>query len=286
MAKDNGGRAAAHAKTDFATIAGLTLAVCGILGGLFLEGGQVSDVVQYTAAMIVVLGTAGAVMVTTPLALILAALRRVKDLFRETTPPAEAVIAQLMVFARQARRTGIVSLEQEANGLSDPFLKKALSLAVDGTDLQDLRRIMELEIDMAERRGEAEAKVFETAGGYAPTIGIIGAVLGLIQVMKHLDDLERVGHGIAVAFVATVYGVGLANLVLLPAGNKLKARLELSLEFKTLSLEGVIGIAEGMNPRLLESKLEPFLEQRAGGRSNEASSAPRRASAPAPVVLR
>ena len=133
-------------------------------------------------------------------------------------------------------------------------------LAVDGTDLQDLRRIMELEIEAAARRGDAEAKVFETAGGYSPTIGIIGAVLGLIQVMKHLEDIERVGHGIAVAFVATVYGVALANLVLLPAGAKLKARLEQSLASKELILEGVIGVAEGMNLELLESKLEAFLE--------------------------
>jgi chemotaxis protein MotA len=130
-------------------------------------------------------------------------------------------------------------------------------LAVDGTDLQDLRRIMELEIETAARRGEAEAKVFETAGGYAPTIGIIGAVLGLIQVMKHLEDIERVGHGIAVAFVATVYGVALANLILLPANAKIKARLESALEDMELVLEGVIGIAEGMNPKLLETKLAP-----------------------------
>jgi chemotaxis protein MotA len=123
---------------------------------------------------------------------------------------------------------------------------------------------MELEIESAARRGEAEAKVFETAGGYAPTIGIIGAVLGLIQVMKHLEDIERVGHGIAVAFVATVYGVALANLLLLPAGAKIKARLERSLEDKELILEGVIGIAEGMNPKLLETKLGAFLEQEGG----------------------
>ena len=256
----NSGAAPGAAKLDLATAAGLVLGLAGILGGLLLEGGRFTDVAQYTAAMIVVAGTLGALLVTTPLALLRAAAKRIKDVFFEKTPPAEAVISQLLEFARQARRSGIVALEEDADALSDSFLKKALSLAVDGTDLQDLRRIMELEIQLAERRGEAEAKVFETAGGYAPTIGIIGAVLGLIQVMKHLEDIERVGHGIAVAFVATVYGVGLANLVLLPAGNKLKARLESSLQLKELMLEGVIGIAEGMNPKLLESKLEAFLE--------------------------
>jgi chemotaxis protein MotA len=251
-------------KIDLGTFAGLVLAVAGILGGLLLEGGRAADVLQYTAAMIVVAGTAGAVMVTTPPSLLLAAIRRVKDVLWDTTPSTAMVIAQLLEFARQARRTGIVSLESEMQKLSDPFFRKAILLAVDGMDLQDLRRVMELEIEISERRGEAEAKVFETAGGYAPTIGIIGAVLGLIQVMKHLEDIERVGHGIAVAFVATVYGVGLANLILLPMGNKLKARVERSVHFKELIVEGVIGIAEGMNPKLIESKLEAFLEE-AGG---------------------
>jgi chemotaxis protein MotA len=246
-------------RLDLASLAGLLLALGGILGGLLLEGGRASDVGQYTAALIVLGGTLGAVMLTTPARQLWAALKRVKDVFWDTTPALSDVMQQLLDFARQARRSGILSLENDSDALADQFLRKALSLAVDGTDLRDLRRIMELEIELAERRGEAEAKVFETAGGYSPTIGIIGAVLGLIQVMKHLEDLERVGHGIAVAFVATVYGVGLANLLLLPAANKLKARLDQTLEFRELMLEGVIGIAEGMNPKLLEKKLEAFL---------------------------
>jgi len=248
-------------RIDFATLVGILVGTAGILGGLLVEGGKLSDIVQYSAALIVGAGTAGAVLVTTPSHLIRAALRRIKDVLYESATPRVALTSQLLRLARQARRSGIVSLENTANGISDnPFLKKALSLAVDGADLQDLRRIMELEIEAAARRGEAEAKVFETAGGYAPTIGIIGAVLGLIQVMKHLEDIERVGHGIAVAFVATVYGVALANCVLLPAGAKIKARLERSLEDMELVLEGVIGIADGMNPKLLETKLGAFLK--------------------------
>lgn len=271
-------------RADVATWAGLILAAAGIVGGLLLEGGKIADILQYTAAMIVVAGTAGAVMVTTPPSLLVAALKRVKDVLWDTTPSTAAVVAQLLEFARQARRTGIVSLESNVEKLSDPFFRKALLLAVDGMDLQDLRRVMELEIEIAERRGEAEAKVFETAGGYAPTIGIIGAVLGLIQVMKHLDDIERVGHGIAVAFVATVYGVGLANLVLLPMGNKLKARVERAVHFKELILEGVIGIAEGMNPKLIESKLEAFLEEaQAGRRAKGARESLGSSARPAPV---
>jgi chemotaxis protein MotA len=287
MAKNSasGSSTRSSAKLDVGTFAGILLAVAGILGGLLLEGGKAADVLQYTAAMIVVAGTAGAVMVTTPPALLLAALKRVKDVLWDTTPSTATVTAQLLEFAKQARRTGIVSLESEMERLSDPFFRKALSLAVDGMDLQDLRRVMELEIELAERRAEAEAKVFETAGGYAPTIGIIGAVLGLIQVMKHLDDIERVGHGIAVAFVATVYGVGLANLVLLPMGNKLKARLERAAHFKELIVEGVIGIAEGMNPKLIEIKLEAFLGEPGGARQKDA---PRAAlsSAARPAAVR
>jgi chemotaxis protein MotA len=273
MAKNraSGSSARTSAKFDIGTFAGILLAAVGILGGLLLEGGKAADVLQYTAAMIVVAGTAGAVMVTTPPALLLAAIKRIKDVLWDSTPSPAVVTTQLLEFAKQARRTGIVSLESEMEMLSDPFFRKALSLAVDGMDLQDLRRVMELEIELAERRSEAEAKVFETAGGYAPTIGIIGAVLGLIQVMKHLDDIERVGHGIAVAFVATVYGVGLANLVLLPMANKLKARLERAAHYKELIVEGVIGIAEGMNPKLIEIKLEAFLNEPGEARQKKRS---------------
>jgi len=166
----------------------------------------------------------------------------------------------LIGYASKARKNGLVSLESEALEIQDPFLRKALTLAVDGTDLQELRNMMQLEIDMADNHALAEAKVFEAAGGYSPTIGIIGAVMGLIQVMKNLANIEEVGHGIAVAFVATVYGVGIANIFLLPAANKIKARIERDTELKELKLEGVVAIVEGLNPKLIRSKLEAFVE--------------------------
>ncbi|MFL6464854.1 MAG: flagellar motor protein [Bryobacteraceae bacterium] len=245
-------------KLDLATVAGLAIAVLGIVGGLLLEGGKLSDITQLTAALIVLGGTAGAVMVTTPTQLLVSAVKNLPTIFWHPVISADSVIQQMQVFAVKARRSGLVSLDAETDDIEDRFLRKALMLVVDGTDLKEVRRIMEIEIVAAEQHGEAEAKVFESAGGYAPTIGIIGAVLGLIQVMKHLEDLEAVGHGIAVAFVATVYGVSLANLFFLPAANKLKARLQLATQMKELALEGVIAIAEGLNPRLIESKLEPF----------------------------
>jgi len=249
---------ASKGRLDLSTIGGLVIAVAGILGGLILEGGKLSDVSQITAALIVLGGTAGAVMVTTPTALLWAAVKKLPLLLWDSTGSPVHVIEEIIAFASRARRHGIVSLEADVDDIEDPFLRKALSLAVDGADLQDIRRIMEIEIHLAEERGEAEAKVFEAAGGYAPTIGIIGAVLGLIQVMKHLEDIAVVGHGIAVAFVATVYGVGAANILLLPAGQKLKLRLQRTLELKEIMLEGVIAIAEGLNPKLIRSKLEAY----------------------------
>ena len=246
-------------KLDLATVGGLGIAVLGIIGGLLLEGGHLSDITQLTAALIVIGGTVGAVMITTPVPTLLAAVKKLPSVFWQPDHSAQDTVALLIALSAKARRKGIVSLETEMDQMDDPFLQKALGLLIDGTDLKVVRRIMELEIESAEHTGEAAAKVFEAAGGYAPTIGIIGAVLGLIQVMKHLDDIEAVGHGIAVAFVATVYGVALSNIFLLPAANKLKARLHVATSMRELALEGVIAVGEGLNSQLIGLKLEPFL---------------------------
>ncbi len=248
----------ARARPDFATIGGLILAAVGILGGLLLEGGQLQDVVQVTAAIIVVGGTLGSVMVNTPLHTLLAAVGRLRAVAFESAHDPNQRIEALIEFATKARKSGIVALEREVQALDDLFLKKALSLAMDGADLQDIRNMLELEMTSAENHADQEAKVFESAGGYAPTIGIIGAVLGLIQVMKNLSDVNEVGHGIAVSFVATVYGVALANIFFLPAANKIKARAHEEVRLMELTMEGVTGIVEGMNPKLLRVKLEAF----------------------------
>ena len=180
------------------------------------------------------------------------------SVFYEKSQDPDGLIDILVDYSSKARRNGIVSLEQVADQAPDPFLRKALNLAVDGTDLQELRNMMELEIGVAEHHAEAEAKIFESAGGYAPTIGIIGAVLGLIQVMKDLADIEKVGHGIATAFVATIYGVAFANLFFLPVAGKIKARAQQKSQMRELMLEGVIGIVEGLNPKLIRSKLGAY----------------------------
>jgi chemotaxis protein MotA len=245
-------------RLDLATISGIALAMAGIIGGLLLEKGSIQDLTQGTAAMIVMGGTFGAVLVTTPMAIVMRALRGLSAVFFERTSDTAAAIDRLIQYAAKARKQGIVSLEAEAAAIDDPFLRKALSLAVDGTDLQELRKMMEIDIAVAEHNAESEARVWEAAGGYAPTIGIIGAVMGLIQVMKHLEDIKEVGHGIAVAFVATVYGVGSANILFLPAANKLRARMqEVSLR-KDMILEGIVGIVEGLNPTLIRLKLDAY----------------------------
>jgi chemotaxis protein MotA len=248
-------------KPDIATLGGIVLALAGIVGGLILEKGQLSDIIQGTAAMIVLGGTFGAVLVTTPLPIVLRAFKGVGSVFFERASSMPETIEALIQFATKARKNGIVSLETEAAGISDPFLRKALGLAVDGTDLQEMRKMMETDIVLAEQSMEAEAKVWESAGGYAPTIGIIGAVMGLIQVMKHLEDIKEVGHGIAVAFVATVYGVGVSNILFLPMSNKLKARMRAASLLKEMTLEGVIGIVEGLNPTLIRLKLDSYNDQ-------------------------
>jgi chemotaxis protein MotA len=265
-------------RPDLSTLAGIALALSGILGGLILEKGSIQDVAQATAAMIVLGGTLGAVMVTTPMPVMLRGVRALGGIFRETAIPAAATIDLLVQYAIKARKNGIVSLESEANSIADPFLRKALNLAVDGTDLQELRKMMEVDIAVGEQDSEAEAKVWESAGGYAPTIGIIGAVLGLIQVMKHLEDIKEVGHGIAVAFVATVYGVGSANIFFLPAANKLRARMREAAMLKEMTLEGVTGIVEGLNPTLIRLKLESY--QKNGKRPAKAKAAPPAAEGP------
>ena len=171
------------------------------------------------------------------------------------------MLKQILVYANKARRSGVVSLDQDLSIVTDPFLKQALMLAVDGTEPSELRKIMELELNNQSEKEERVPAVFESAGGFSPTIGIIGAVMGLIQVMQHLDKMDEVGRGIAVAFVATIYGVGAANIFFLPAAGKLRLRVREQQLRREMLMEGVISILEGMNPRMIEIKLNSFLSR-------------------------
>jgi chemotaxis protein MotA len=246
---------------DKSTIAGVFIAVTGIVLGLLLEGGSLTQVLQPTAAMIVFGGTIGAVMIQFPLSTVIEAARRFAGVIVEPKTSADLKIKEMVSYAHKARQEGIVALDGNLESIDDPFLKKALMLAVDGTEPNELRSIMDVELDCKAEREEQIPKLFESAGGFSPTIGIIGAVLGLIQVMQHLDKIDEVGRGIAVAFVATIYGVAAANLLFLPAAGKLKLRIREEQLIRELALEGVVSILEGMNPRMLESKLHGFLTE-------------------------
>jgi chemotaxis protein MotA len=245
---------------DKASIGGVLLAVVGIVAGLLLEGGNLGQIVQPTAAMIVFGGTLGAVLLQFPLGTVVDAVKRLAHVFLTPRQQNEELIQKLVSFANKARRSGVVSLDHDLQSIEEKFLRQALTLAVDGTEPAELRKIMSLSMNARSESEDRLPAVFESAGGFSPTVGILGAVLGLIQVMQHLDKIDEVGKGIAVAFVATIYGVGAANLFFLPAAGKLRIRIHDEHQRREMMLEGVISILEGINPRMLEVKLGGFLE--------------------------
>jgi len=244
---------------DVATIGGLIVAAVSILLGQALEGGHIGSIIQGTALLIVAGGTLGAVMIQFSMSEVITAAKSVQSLFFPKKRDLAGAMQGIVQLANKARREGLIALESDAQKTSKPFLKKALGLAVDGVEAGALRSTMEIDLAHIEEMSEKPAKVFEAAGGYAPTVGIIGAVLGLIHVMENLSDPSKLGSGIAVAFVATVYGVGLANLAFLPMAGKLKARGREEVVEHELYLEGVVAIASGENPQLIEEKLKGFL---------------------------
>ncbi len=240
---------------DITTIAGIVIAIAAILGGQALEGGHASSIMQATAAIIVLGGTLGATLVSFPLRDFIHGAKMFKGAVTDKKVELGPLAATIVDLAGVARRDGVLALEGRLAGIDDPFLKRALGFVVDGLDPAVTRDTLEAEVFAEFEEGAVGAKVYETAGGFAPTIGIIGAVLGLIHVMENLNDPSKLGGGIATAFVATVYGVGIANLVLLPVAAKLKRKLVVEKERKTLIAEGVLAIQEGLNPRVLEEKL-------------------------------
>jgi chemotaxis protein MotA len=245
---------------DKASIAGVFLAIVGIVAGLLMEGGNLGQILQPTAALIVFGGTMGAVLLQFPLTTVMAAFRSLAHVFTEPRKQSDQIIGMLIAFANKARRNGVVSLDADLQTIQDPFLKQTIMLAVDGTEPNDLRKIMGVSLDSITESEERLPAVFESAGGFSPTIGILGAVLGLIQVMQHIDNVQEVGRGIAVAFVATIYGVGIANLFFLPFAGKMRIQIREENQRREMMLEGVISILEGINPRMLEVKLGGFLD--------------------------
>lgn len=244
---------------DKISIFGLLVGLGAIVGGQVLEGGHLDSLVQPTALMIVLGGTLGAVMLQSPFVTFKRGLKMVRWVFVPPVVEHQKIIDQISQWSTLSRREGLLALENFTTQLKDPFAKKGLQLLVDGVDPDRLREVLEVEINTYEEEMRQGAKVWESAGGYSPTIGILGAVLGLIHVMENLSDPSKLGAGIAVAFVATIYGVGLANLVFLPVGNKIKAYIGRKVAEKEMVLDGLMGIAVGDNPRIIESRLQGYI---------------------------
>ncbi len=262
-------------KLDLATLAGLATAFGLILLGNHLEGGHITAIIQPTAALIVFGGTLGAVLVSFPMEAFVRAVKALGVLFGNKQQESGVILQEILRYAQIARREGIIALEEHVQKAPDPFFKRAFLMVVDGIDSKTIAETLELELHELDEQGEIPAKVYEAAGGYAPTVGILGAVLGLIHVMSNLSDVAKVGAGIAVAFVATIYGVGGANLVFLPAANKLKLKHRAAMVQREMIMHGAIAIQQGENPKLIEGKLSVFTH---GQRKKQAPQAAKKAA--------
>ncbi len=245
---------------DILSVVGIFLALVAILGGNILEGGHISSLIQLTAFVIVGGGTLGAVMVQTPIRTFVRSMKIASWVFIPVKLQPEEAAEKIVNWSNIARREGLLGLEAIAEEEPDQFARKGLQLLVDGSEPEIIRSILEVEIDSKEHQDIQAAKVFDGMGGYSPTIGIIGAVMGLIHVMNNLADPSKLGSGIATAFVATIYGVGFANLLFLPMANKLKSQIHNQTQFREMVVEGVISIAEGENPRNIETKLQGYYQ--------------------------
>ncbi len=254
---------------DIASVIGILLGFAAILGGQVLEGGHISSITQPTAAIIVFGGTIGATLLQFPMSVVIHAVKGVKEVFTPHPHELDGIVKTIVQLATKARREGLVAIERDVSVLTNDFLRRAIEMAMDGTEADALRTALELEISRVEEENEHVGKVFEAAGGYAPTIGILGAVLGLIHVMENLSDPSKLGSGIAVAFVATVYGVGSANLIFLPLSGKMKLRHREEIVMMELVIEGACAITNGENPRLIERKLSVYVRARESGQSPE-----------------
>ncbi len=244
---------------DFLSIFGILLGISAILAGQHLEGGHISTLLNGPAIVIVLGGTLGAVMLQSPFNIFLRGMRMMLWAFYPPKQQNMQAVEKLVSWSNIARKEGLLGLENIEESEDDAFTRKGLQLLVDGSEPENIRAILDVDINTKEHRDLQAARIFESMGGYSPTIGIIGAVMGLIQVMGNLSDPSKLGSGIAVAFVATIYGVGAANLVFLPIANKLKNIIHTQVQFQEMIVEGMVSIAEGENPRNIEIKLLGFM---------------------------
>jgi len=244
---------------DKISLIGLTLGIAAILVGQMLEGGHIGSLVQPTAFLIVIGGTLGAVMLQSPLRVFVDGMRMTRWVFVPPAASHAALIEQTAGWSQVARKEGLLALEAQVDALPDAFVRKGLQLLVDGVEPERLREVLEVEIDAWGAQMKLGARIWEAAGGYAPTIGILGAVMGLIHVMENLSDPSKLGSGIAVAFVATIYGVGFANLIFLPVSKKLLAHINTVVSQREMLVDGLVGIANGDNPRIIENRMRGYV---------------------------
>lgn len=240
---------------DVVSVAGLLIGFVAIIGGQLLEGGHLSSLIQPTAFMIVMGGTFGAVLLQSPWRTFRSGVAMTLWIVRPPVPPLGELIEQIVGWSGTARREGLLALERRITEVPDPYMQRGLQLLVDGIEPESIREVLEIEIHTWETEMKQASKIWEAAGGYAPTVGILGAVMGLIHVMENLSDPSKLGAGIAVAFVATIYGVGSANLIFLPIAKKLQANITRLVAVREMVLDGLISIAHGDNPRIIETKL-------------------------------
>lgn len=243
---------------DWASVGGLLLALSGIVFGQMLEGGRFDSLVQPAAFCIVFIGTTGAVLLQSGVTNFIKGVRMLSWVIAPPSHANERLAQNVNMWSSTARRDGLLSLERFVDGIKDPYIAKGMMLIVDGIDSYKIRDILDADITSYERRERQAAKIWEAAGGYSPTIGILGAVLGLIHVMENLTDPTRLGNGIAVAFVATVYGVGLANLVFLPIANKLKSIIADEVHRREMLCDVFCSIANGDNARVLQERVGSY----------------------------
>lgn len=245
---------------DWASVAGLLLALAGILSARFLEGGHIGSLVQPAAFSIVVVGTLGAVLLQSGKTSFIKGVRMGRAVFSRPADDLPELATEMITWSNTARREGLLSLERYLMMIDDPFTSRAMRLVIDGIPPERIREILEMEISSYERHERQAIKIWDSAGGYAPTIGILGAVLGLIHVMENLSDPGKLGSGIAVAFVATIYGVGLANLVFLPIAHKLKGLLAEQVAKREMVTDVFFSISCGDNPRLIQERVSAFTQ--------------------------
>ncbi|HEU4620513.1 MAG TPA: flagellar motor protein [Gammaproteobacteria bacterium] len=244
---------------DILSVIGVVLGLIAILGGSILKGSGIAALWSSAAFVIVIVGTFASVLLQVRLMVFAHAFSIVRWIVVTPLLDGEKLLERVVGWSQIARRDGLLGLESMAEQESDPFVRKGLQLLADGAEPEAIRHIMDVELSTREQFDQQGAKVFESLGVYAPTLGIIGAVLGLISVMQHLAEPEHLGKGIATAFVATIYGIASANLLFLPIGNKLKGIIQSTVAQRELIIDGLVGIARGDNPRSIETKLRGYL---------------------------